>query len=148
MLTDADFKFPPRVGATEHAAGDPGHLDKILAGADREARRTAWEGYMDTYLAYKNTLAGNLLTSIKQNVFSMRARRHASTLEMASFRAQHPGRGLPQPDRHLPQEPAHLAPLLGGAAEGAGRRHAPAVRHLGAADRQPSPRSRTSRPSI
>ena len=60
-----------------------GTLDKILAGADREARRVAWEGYMDTYLAYKNTLAANLLTSVKYNVFSMRARRHTSTLEMA-----------------------------------------------------------------
>ena len=60
-----------------------GTLGTILAGSDREARRTAWEGYADTYLAYKNTLAANLLTSIKYNVFSMRARRHASTLEMA-----------------------------------------------------------------
>ena len=50
-----------------------GTLDQILAGADREARRTAWEGYRDTFLAHKNTLASNLATSIKQNVFQMRA---------------------------------------------------------------------------
>ena len=84
MLTDADFKFPAATGSDGSAQPvTQGTLDKILAGADREARRTAWEGYMDTYLAYKNTLAANLLTSVKYNVFSMRARRHASTLEMA-----------------------------------------------------------------
>ncbi len=84
MLTDSDFKFPGATGidgSTQPVT--QGTLGKILAGADREARRAAWEGYMDTYLAYKNTLAANLLTSVKYNVFSMRARRHASTLEMA-----------------------------------------------------------------
>ena len=84
MLADADFKFPAAVGGDGSIQPvTQGTLDKILAEADREARRTAWEGYMDTYLAYKNTLAANLLTSVKYNVFSMRARRHTSTLEMA-----------------------------------------------------------------
>jgi oligoendopeptidase F len=84
MLTDADFKFPAAAGSDGSVQPvTQGTLDKILAGADREARRTAWEGYMDTFLAHKNTLASNLLTSVKYNVFSMRARRHTSTLEMA-----------------------------------------------------------------
>ena len=52
---------------------------------DREVRRTAWENYADTFLAFKNTLANNLITSIKQNVFVMQARRHNSTLEAALF---------------------------------------------------------------
>lgn len=91
MLADADFKFPAA------AAGDgrslpvtQGTLEEILAGPDREARRTAWEGYMDTYLAHKNTLASNLLTSVKNNVFTMRARRHAGTLDMALFQQNLP----------------------------------------------------------
>ncbi len=86
MLTDADFRFPP-ASTTEGVAQTvtQGTLSKILAGSDRNARRTAWEGYMDAYLAYKNTLVSNLLTSVKNNVFTMRARRHASTLEMALF---------------------------------------------------------------
>ena len=72
MLTDSDFKFPGATGLDGSAQPvTQGTLDKILAGADREARRTAWEGYADTYLAYKNTLAANLLTSVKYNVFSM-----------------------------------------------------------------------------
>ncbi|MBN1259143.1 MAG: oligoendopeptidase F [Anaerolineae bacterium] len=86
MLTNADFKFPP--ARAEEGAKLPvtqGSLQKILAGADREARRTAWENYMDTYLAFKNTLAASLTTSIKQNVFQMRVHRHESTLSQALF---------------------------------------------------------------
>jgi len=86
MLTDADFKFEPAVSKDGRQVSlTQGTLEKILTGADREARRTAWENYADTYLAYKNTLANNLITSIKQNVFMMRARRHSSTLEAALF---------------------------------------------------------------
>jgi oligoendopeptidase F len=86
MLTDADFRFPAaRTPGGAEQAVTQGTLGKLLAGPDRDARRSAWEGYMDTYLAHKNTLAANLLTSVKNNVFAMRARRHASTLEMALF---------------------------------------------------------------
>jgi oligoendopeptidase F len=84
MLMDADLKFPAATGSD--ASSQPvthGTLEKILAETDRAARRAAWEGYMDAFLAHKNTLASNLLTSVKCNVFSMRARRHTSTLEMA-----------------------------------------------------------------
>jgi oligoendopeptidase F len=52
---------------------------------DREARRTAWQSYRDAYLAFRNTLANTLATSIKQNVFEARSRGHASTLEAALF---------------------------------------------------------------
>jgi oligoendopeptidase F len=84
MLTNADFKFPPaRTADGKEIAINEGVLDTILGEDDREARRTAWEGYTDTFLAYKNTLASNLTTSIKQNVFNMRARRFPTTLDMA-----------------------------------------------------------------
>lgn len=86
MLTDSDLQFEP---ATSQDGGripvSPATLEKILAGSDREARRTGWENYADAHLSFKNTLASNLITSIKQNVFDMRARRHASTLEAALF---------------------------------------------------------------
>ncbi|MCX6028969.1 MAG: oligoendopeptidase F [Chloroflexi bacterium] len=86
MLTDADFKFRPAVGSD----GQPqemtqGTLMGLLASPDREVRRTAWETYHDLYVAHKNALASNLATSIKQNVFQMRARRHNSTLEASLF---------------------------------------------------------------
>jgi oligoendopeptidase F len=90
-LTDADFVFPPAVGA-EGSEIDltQGTLQKILAGPDREARRTAYEHYTDTYLKFKNTLASNMSASLKQNIFQMRAKRYASSLEMSLFRQNIP----------------------------------------------------------
>jgi oligoendopeptidase F len=86
VLTNADLTFRPAKGGdgTELEMSVPA-LDKLLAGPDREARRTAWESYMDAHLAFKNTLASNLTTSIKQNAFSARARQYGSTLEAALF---------------------------------------------------------------
>jgi oligoendopeptidase F len=85
-LRDADFKFRPAVSSeSEEIELTQGTYVKIRALADRESRRTAWENYFDLHLAFKNTLASNLTVSIKQNVFDMRARRHASTLEAALF---------------------------------------------------------------
>lgn len=86
MLTNADFKFPPAIAADgKEVAVTHGSINRILAEADREARRTAWENYADLYLAHKNALANNLITSIKQNVFRMRARGHSSTLVATLF---------------------------------------------------------------
>jgi len=85
-LTDADFKFRPATSMNGNEIPvTQGTLDAILTGSDREARRTAWENYRDAYLAFKNTLAGTLAASIKQDVFDMRARGHASTLEASLF---------------------------------------------------------------
>ncbi len=83
-LTDADFKFAPAQSSdgTELSVTQGTWL-ALVNRPDREVRRTAWESYSDVYLAHKNTLANNLITSIKQNVLKMRARRHPSTLEMA-----------------------------------------------------------------
>lgn len=84
-LTDSDFKFAPAAAGGEEMPVTQGTIDLLLNSTDREARRSAWENYHDQYLAYKNTLAGNLATSIKQNVMAMRVRRYDSTLEMALF---------------------------------------------------------------
>ena len=120
MLTDADFKFPAaRTPGGDEQPVTQGTLSKILAGPDRDARRSAWEGYMDTYLAHKNALASNLLTSVKNNVFAMRARRHARRWRWRS-RSQPPRRGLSQPHFGLQEEPPDVASLLGGAPQGAG----------------------------
>ena len=86
MLTDADFQFPPARSTDGSTLPlTQGTLDDILASPDREARRTAWQNYMDLYLVHKNTLANNLYTSIQQDVFKSRARRYTSTLEAALF---------------------------------------------------------------
>jgi len=86
ILVNADFTFKPaKTVSGDEVAVTQGSIEQILHGADREARRTAWESYADSYLAFKNTLANNLSVSAKQNVFKMRARRHESSLEAALF---------------------------------------------------------------
>lgn len=86
ILTDADFKFKTAIGESgEEVEVTQGSLYKIYASPDREIRRTAWENYTDTFLAFKNTLANNLATSIKQNTFMMRVRQHENTLEASLF---------------------------------------------------------------
>lgn len=82
VLTNSELKFPnacTRDG--RELVVTQGTLDEILASPDREARRTAWEGFRDTHLAFKNTLASNLLHSVKANVFAQNIRRYPSTLE-------------------------------------------------------------------
>lgn len=84
MLSSADMRFKPAVASdhTEHEVSQ-GTIYTLLDSPDRATRQSAWENYRDEYLAFKNTLASQLETSIKQNVVMMRARRFDSTLEMA-----------------------------------------------------------------
>ncbi|MFP4323018.1 MAG: oligoendopeptidase F [Anaerolineales bacterium] len=82
MLTNADMQFPD----AHDAQGNPhtvtqGTLDTLLRNPDREVRRTAWEGYADQYLQHKNTLATTLSTSMKQTIFTARARGFENTLQ-------------------------------------------------------------------
>jgi oligoendopeptidase F len=86
MLTDADFKFPPaRTEDGEEISFTNSTFQALMSNRDREVRRTAWENYTGTYLAYKNTLASNLTTAVKQFAFKTRARRYNSPLEHALF---------------------------------------------------------------
>jgi oligoendopeptidase F len=91
LLTNADFKFPPAIDqqGREQPLGQS-NFQTIMSSPDRQLRQSAWHGYLDTYLAFKNTLASNLVSSIKQNVFLARARRHPSTLEAALFQENIP----------------------------------------------------------
>jgi oligoendopeptidase F len=84
MLTSADMRFQPATASD----GTPrqvsqGTIYTLMDSPDRATRQTAWENYRDEYLRFKNTLAAQLETSIKQNVFTMRARRFENTLTMA-----------------------------------------------------------------
>src|SRR6185503_18204423 len=91
MLANADFKFKPaRNKKNKKVELTQSTFDAILNGSDRKARKTAWENYNDLYLKHKNTLANNLATSIKQNVFNMRARRFDSALEATLFNGEVP----------------------------------------------------------
>jgi oligoendopeptidase F len=91
LLANADFKFKPaRDRKNKKVELTQSTFDAILNGSDRKARETAWENYNDLYLKHKNTLANNLATSIKQNVFNMRARRFDSALEATLFNGDVP----------------------------------------------------------
>jgi oligoendopeptidase F len=86
MLTDADFKFSPAITEADDTFElTQGTLRGILANPDRKARQMAWDHFTDKHLEYKNTLASNLITSIKQSVLLMTARRHSSTLSASLF---------------------------------------------------------------
>ncbi len=91
MLANADFKFKPaRNSKDKKVELTQSTFDAILNGSDRKARQTAWENYNDQYLEHKNTLASNLTTSIKQNVFNMKVRKFDSSLESTLFNGNVP----------------------------------------------------------
>lgn len=86
LLTNADFDFPPAAAedGSEHALTHS-LFRKYMNEADRELRKTTWEHYLDTFAAHKQSLTSNLITSIKQDVFQMRIRKHTSTLNASLF---------------------------------------------------------------
>lgn len=86
MLTNADFKFAPAVNrAGRKLEVTQSSVHQILDTSDRLARQSAWNHYMDRHLEFKNSLASNLITSMKANVFAMRARKHESSLAASLF---------------------------------------------------------------
>jgi oligoendopeptidase F len=87
MLTNADFKFAPAVDSKGKKIDvTQGNIHTaLMEHPDRKVRQSAFESYMDKHLEFKNTLATNLSTSIKANVFNMRARKHENTLAASLF---------------------------------------------------------------
>jgi oligoendopeptidase F len=86
VLTNSEMKYPNACTSDgQELVVTQGTIDEIFASPDREARRTAWEGFRDTHLAFKNTLGSNLLASVKANVFNQRVRKYPSTLEGSLF---------------------------------------------------------------
>jgi oligoendopeptidase F len=85
VLADADLTFRPALstGASEPIEVGQGNLGALLAHADREVRRTAWESYADAHLTHRHSMANCIAAGVKQNVFVARARRYASSLEAA-----------------------------------------------------------------
>jgi oligoendopeptidase F len=86
VMTNSEMQYPNACTSEgRELVVTQGTLEEILASPDREARRTAWEGYRDTHLAFKNSLASNLLGSIRASVFVQRARQFPSTLDASLF---------------------------------------------------------------
>ncbi|MBI5304986.1 MAG: oligoendopeptidase F [Chloroflexi bacterium] len=82
ILADADLKCAPaRNDAGETFEVTQGTINALRTHLDRTVRRTAFENYADAHLAVKNTMANALSAGVKQDVFRMRARRYASSLQ-------------------------------------------------------------------
>jgi oligoendopeptidase F len=83
MLTNADLKARPGHDREANPIdANEINIIKVSSHDDRVARETVWENYYTALYQFKNTLASNLATSIKQNVFLSRVRNHPSALEM------------------------------------------------------------------
>ena len=90
-LVDSDVGFAParaEDGTDEDVT--QGTVEALLAGPDRELRRTAWESYADGYLAVRNTLAASYASAVKQAVFEARVRGHETSLGAALSRSNIP----------------------------------------------------------
>ena len=86
LLRNADMKIP----SIKDKEGNEVELSEsvifnLMAKSDRAARRESWENYHAELYKYKNTLAAALSTSIKQNVFLSRVRKHSNALEMMLY---------------------------------------------------------------
>ena len=86
MLTNADMKAQSGHDSQDNPIdSNETTILKVNAQDDRVARQTVWENYHAELLKFKNTLATNLTTSIKQNVFQSRVRKHDSALDMMLY---------------------------------------------------------------
>jgi oligoendopeptidase F len=86
MLTNADMQAQPGHDSQDNPIdSNETTILKVNAQDDRVARQTVWQNYHAELLKFKNTLATNLTTSIKQNVFQSRVRQHDSALEMMLY---------------------------------------------------------------
>lgn len=87
MLTNADFKFAPATDSKgKKVMVTQGNIHTaLMESPDRKIRQTAFESYMDKHLEFKNTLASNLSTSIKANVFYSQVRKHENSLSASLF---------------------------------------------------------------
>ena len=90
-LADGDLTFRPATGESgETIDVTQGSIRGLLGSPDRALRRSAYESYADGYRAFRNVFAASYATAIKQDVFSARARRHASTCAAALHRSNIP----------------------------------------------------------
>jgi oligoendopeptidase F len=81
-LINTELPFKPAISSTgaELEIGQSS-IDSLITHEDREVRRTAYENYANTYLQFKNTIAGIQTQAIQRDVFQARARHYNSSLE-------------------------------------------------------------------
>ncbi|MGB7339307.1 MAG: M3 family oligoendopeptidase [Phototrophicaceae bacterium] len=82
-MVNTDLKFPNAVDSNghEHRVAQDIVPPTGIKSTDRTLRQDAWYKFCDGHKAVENTLASNLITNIKQNVFLARARGYDTVLE-------------------------------------------------------------------
>lgn len=82
-LANTDMKFPDALDSQgeAHTVAQAIVPPIGIQNPDRTLRKNAWESFCDVHRAMENTLASNLITSVKQNVFLARVRGYGSVLE-------------------------------------------------------------------
>jgi oligoendopeptidase F len=84
MLANADMKFPAiKDDKGNEVQLSEGRYSFFMQSADRSLRERAFKNTLQSYLAYKNTLAATLAGSVQGDIFTARARNYASALESA-----------------------------------------------------------------
>jgi oligoendopeptidase F len=81
-ITNADLKFK-KAKSSDGKKLDVGQssISGLITHEDRKVRKTAWKSYADGYLAYRNTIAAIQQGGIQNDVYRMRTRKYASSLE-------------------------------------------------------------------
>ncbi len=91
-LANTDLKFPDAVDSegNKHRVAQDIVPPTGIKSTDRALRRDAWQKFCDAHKAVENTMASNLIASVKQNVFMARARGYNSVLEAQLMPAKLP----------------------------------------------------------
>ena len=81
-ITNADLKFKKAKGSKGKKL-DVGQssIASLVTHEDRKVRKNAWKSYADGYLAYSNTIAAIQQGGFQRDVFNMRSRNYATSLE-------------------------------------------------------------------
>jgi oligoendopeptidase F len=81
-LINTELPFEPAIGSDGTKIEiSQSNIGSYITHPDREVRRTAYENYADTYLQFKNTIAGTMIQGLQKDVFRSRARKYNSSLD-------------------------------------------------------------------
>ncbi len=84
MIDNADLRLPKITDADgSEAQLSLGSYVLFLQSSSSETRKAAFEGMHGTFKAQQNTIAANLATQVKKNIFLARTRKYETTLDMA-----------------------------------------------------------------
>ncbi|MDO9087469.1 MAG: oligoendopeptidase F [Anaerolineaceae bacterium] len=85
-LTNVDIKF----GSAIDEKGNPypieqGNFGALISHEDRSVRKTAWENYSDSFLKFKNTLAGLQIAGFQKDILVANVHGFKNSLEASLF---------------------------------------------------------------